>query len=142
MYKRQQEESLEYAQVESWRIMIDARGGDDALSEATVKAVAGGQRLVATGEGNGPVNALDQGLRQALVTVYPEVEQIELIDYKVRILDAAHGTDATTRVLIEHSDEHTSWTTVGVAPNIVEASWEALLDGITYGLMRAGVPVR
>lgn len=137
-----QEEALEYAQVESWRIMIDARGGDDALSEATVKAVAGGQRLVATGEGNGPVNALDQGLRQALVTVYPEVEQIELIDYKVRILDAAHGTDATTRVLIEHSDEHTSWTTVGVAPNIVEASWEALVDGITYGLMRAGVPVR
>lgn len=136
-----QEEALEYAQVESWRIMIDARGGD-ALSEATVKAVAGGQRLVATGEGNGPVNALDQGLRQALVTVYPEVEQIELIDYKVRILDAAHGTDATTRVLIEHSDEHTSWTTVGVAPNIVEASWEALVDGITYGLMRAGVPVR
>ena len=83
-----------------------------------------------------------QGLRHALVAVYPEIERIELIDYKVRILDAAHGTDATTRVLIEHSDEHTSWTTVGVAPNIVEASWEALLDGITYGLMRAGVPVR
>lgn len=137
-----QEESLEYAQVESWRIMIDARGGADALSESTVKATAGGQRFVATGEGNGPVNALDQGLRHALVAVYPEIERIELIDYKVRILDAAHGTDATTRVLIEHSDEHTSWTTVGVAPNIVEASWEALLDGITYGLMRAGVPVR
>ena len=137
-----QEESLEYAQVESWRIMIDARGGADALSESTVKATAGGQRFVATGEGNGPVNALDQGLRHALVAVYPEIERIELIDYKVRILDAAHGTDATTRVLIEHSDEHTSWTTVGVAPNIVEASWQALVDGITYGLMRAGVPVR
>ena len=135
-------DALEYAEIESWRIMIDARGGEDALSEATVKAVAGGQRLVATGEGNGPVNALDQGLRQALVAVYPEVEHIELIDYKVRILDAAHGTDATTRVLIEHADEHTSWTTVGVAPNIVEASWLALVDGITYGLMRAGVPVR
>ena len=137
-----EEDAPEYAQIESWRIMIDARGGADALSEATVKAVAGGQRLVATGEGNGPVNALDQGLRQALSVVYPELEGIELIDYKVRILDAAHGTDATTRVLIEHSDEHTSWTTVGVAPNIVEASWSALLDGITYGLMRAGVPVR
>lgn len=134
--------ALEYATIESWRIMIDARGGDQALSEATVKATAGGQRLVATGEGNGPVNALDQGLRQALSVVYPEVEGIELIDYKVRILDAAHGTDATTRVLIEHSDSRTSWTTVGVAPNIVEASWEALVDGITYGLMRAGVPVR
>lgn len=136
------EEAPEYAQVESWRVMIDARGGDDALSESTVKALAGGQRLVATGEGNGPVNALDQGLRQALTVVYPEVERIELIDYKVRILDAAHGTDATTRVLIEHSDGQTTWTTVGVAPNIVEASWEALLDGVTYGLMRAGVPVR
>ena len=142
LLRRELEESCEYAEVESWRIMIDARGGDDALSESTVKALAGGQRIVATGEGNGPVNALDQGLRQALTVVYPEVERIELIDYKVRILDAEHGTDATTRVLIEHSDDHTSWTTVGVAPNIVEASWEALLDGITYGLMRAGVPVR
>lgn len=137
-----EEQPPEYAQVESWRVMIDARGGEDALAEATVKAVAGGQRVVATGEGNGPVNALDQGLRQALSVVYPELDRIELIDYKVRILDAAHGTDATTRVLIEHSDGQSSWTTVGVAPNIVEASWEALLDGITYGLMRAGVPVR
>ncbi|MGO1167205.1 MAG: citramalate synthase [Janibacter sp.] len=136
------EEAPDYAQIESWRIMIDARGGEDALSESTVKALAGGQRIVATGEGNGPVNALDQGLRQALAVVYPEVERIELIDYKVRILDAAHGTDATTRVLIEHSDGQTTWTTVGVAPNIVAASWEALLDGVTYGLMRAGVPIR
>lgn len=136
------EEAPEYAQVESWRVMIDARGGENALSEATVKAVAGGQRIVATGEGNGPVNALDHGLRQALSVVYPEIEGLELIDYKVRILDAAHGTDATTRVLIETSDAHTSWTTVGVADNIVEASWEALLDGVTYGLMRAGVPAR
>ena len=137
-----EEDTREYAQIESWRIMIDARGGADALSEATVKATAGGQRLVATGEGNGPVNALDQGLRHALSVVYPELERIELIDYKVRILDAAHGTDATTRVLIEHADENTSWTTVGVAANIVEASWLALVDGITYGLMCAGVPVR
>ncbi|WEV78428.1 citramalate synthase [Janibacter cremeus] len=136
------EDAPEYARVESWRVMIDARGGEDALSEATVKAVAGGQRIVATGEGNGPVNALDHGLRQALTVVYPEIEGLELIDYKVRILDAAHGTDATTRVLIETSDAHTSWTTVGVAGNIVEASWEALLDGVTYGLMRAGVPAR
>ncbi|NYF97242.1 citramalate synthase [Janibacter cremeus] len=137
-----EEEAPQYAQVESWRVMIDARGGENALSEATVKAVAGGHRLVATGEGNGPVNALDHGLRQTLTVVYPEIEALDLIDYKVRIFDAAHGTDATTRVLIETSDAHTSWTTVGVADNIVEASWEALLDGITYGLMRAGVPVR
>ncbi|WP_068250184.1 citramalate synthase [Janibacter corallicola] len=135
-------DDLEYAQIESWRVMIDARGGNDALAEATVKAHAGGQRVVATGEGNGPVNALDHGLREALSVVYPEIERLELIDYKVRILDAAHGTDAITRVLIETSDGSTTWTTVGVAGNIVEASWEALMDGITYGLRRSGVPVR
>ena len=133
----------DYAQVESWRVMTDVRGSDAAaLSEATVKMHAGGQRVVATGEGNGPVNALDHALRQALGVVYPEIEQLELVDYRVRILDAAHGTDAVTRVLIETSDGTTSWTTIGVAANIVEASWEALLDGIVYGLSRAGIPAR
>ncbi|MCM3554947.1 citramalate synthase [Janibacter melonis] len=133
----------QYAQVESWRAITDVRGADvEALSEATVKVHAGGRRIVATGEGNGPVNALDEALRQALVVVYPEIEQLELIDYRVRILDAAHGTDAVTRVLIETSDGTTSWTTIGVAANIVEASWQALLDGITFGLMRGKVPVR
>ena len=136
------EEDLELARIESWRIMTDARGGEDALSEATVKVHAGGQRIVATGEGNGPVNALDEALRQAFGVVYPEIAELELIDYRVRILDAAHGTDAITRVLIETSDGASSWTTVGVAGNIVEASWEALLDGITYGLRRAGVDPR
>ncbi len=138
------EAAPEYAEIESWRVMTDARASDQdgALSEATVKVVAGGRRVVATGEGNGPVNALDHGLRQALAVVYPEIDHLELIDYKVRILDAAHGTDAITRVLIETSDGTTSWTTIGVAGNIVEASWEALLDGVTYGLMRAGVPSR
>ena len=101
-------------------------------------AVAG-QRVVATGEGNGPVNALDHALRQALQPAYPELTRLQLIDFRVRILDAAHGTDATTRVLIETSDGSTSWDTVGVAPNIVEASWEALVDGIAYGLVRQGV---
>ena len=79
---------------------------------------------------------------QALTTAYPEIDKLELIDFRVRILDAAHGTDAVTRVLIETSDGTTSWETVGVAPNIVEASWRALVDGITYGLLRQGVPVR
>ena len=101
-----------------------------------------GRRVVATGEGNGPVNALDHALRQALTTAYPEIDKLELIDFRVRILDAAHGTDAVTRVLIETSDGTTSWETVGVAPNIVEASWLALVDGITYGLLRQGVSVR
>src|SRR5450830_53 len=111
----------EYFQVESWRSIVERQGGRGAAAsaEATVKLHAGGQRFVTTGEGNGPVNALDHALRQALVHVYPEVEAFELIDFKVRILDAMHGTDAVTRVLIETSDGKTSWSTVGVGPNLL-----------------------
>jgi 2-isopropylmalate synthase len=134
--------SYDFFEVESWRVITDARGSEDALSEATVKVVAGGERVVATGEGNGPVNALDHALRRALAPAYPELDKLELIDFRVRILDAAHGTDAVTRVLIETSDGSTSWETIGVAGNIIEASWQALVDGVTYGLVRAGVPVR
>jgi 2-isopropylmalate synthase len=112
------------------------------VSEATVKLTAGGERFVATAEGNGPVNALDQSLRKALLPVYPELGRLELVDFKVRILDAAHGTDAITRVLIETSDHQTTWETVGVGANIVEASWEALVDGLTFGLLRMGVQRR
>jgi 2-isopropylmalate synthase len=129
-----------YLTVESWRVITEtlthAQPGEDAVSEATVKLVAEGVRYVETGEGNGPVNALDQALRQALVRAFPEVAKFELIDYKVRILDQGHGTDAVTRVLIETSDGESSWVTVGVGPNVIEASWEALLDGLTFGLRR------
>ena len=131
-----------YADIESWRVITDARGDDDALSEATVKVRAGGRRVVATGEGNGPVNALDHALREALAEVYPEIDAMELVDYRVRILDAAHGTDAVTRVLLETADHDGTWVTIGVAGNILEASWQALRESITYGLMRAGVPAR
>ena len=132
----------DFFDVESWRVITDRRGTDAALSEATVKVYAGGARQVETGEGNGPVNALDHALRSCLATAYPELEKFELIDFKVRILDASHGTDAVTRVLIETSDGATTWTTVGVAANIIEASWMALVDSITYGLLRAGVEAR
>ena len=128
----------EYFTVESWRVITDGRGEDQALSEATVKVTAAGRRSVMTGEGNGPVNALDHALREALKGTYPELTHLELVDYKVRILDAAHGTDAVTRVLIETSDGTTTWSTVGVAANILEASWDALIDAVTYGLLRAG----
>ncbi len=131
-----------YFDVESWRVITESRPGGDAVSEATVKLVAGGRRLVAIGEGNGPVNALDHALRKALLPVYPELEKLELIDFQVRILDAAHGTDAVTRVLIETSDAGTSWQTVGVGANVVEASWQALGDGLVYGLLRNGVERR
>ncbi|TPG16151.1 citramalate synthase [Pedococcus bigeumensis] len=144
LLRREVEEdaTFDFFEVESWRVITDARGDEDALSEATVKVVAGGERVVATGEGNGPVNALDHALRRALAPAYPELDKLELIDFRVRILDAAHGTDAVTRVLIETSDGSTSWETIGVAGNIIEASWQALVDGVTYGLVRAGVPVR
>ena len=131
-------------EVESWRAIVESRGraedpaGEPATAEATVKVRAGGHRVVAVGEGNGPVNALDQALRQAVGQLYPEIERLELIDYKVRITDAAHGTDAKTRVLVETSDGTTSWVTVGVGDNVVEASWEALTDGLIYGLVRQG----
>ncbi len=128
-----------YFDVESWRVITESRPGGDAVSEATVKVRAGGERAMVTGEGNGPVNALDHALRTAIGTLYPEVSKLELIDFRVRILDAAHGTDATTRVLVEMTDGATSWETVGVGANIVEASWEALVDAVTYGLLRQGV---
>ena len=107
-----------------------------------MKLFAGDARVVCTGEGNGPVNALDAALRQALLPAYPELKDLELTDFRVRILDAGHGTDATTRVLIDTTDGARTWTTVGVAPNLVEASWQALTDGITYGLVLAGVHQR
>jgi 2-isopropylmalate synthase len=108
------------------------------VSEATIKLLAGGQRIITTGEGNGPVNALDESLRAAIEQAYPEVAKFELIDYKVRILDQGHGTDAVTRVLIETSDGESSWVTVGVGHNVIEASWGALVDAVTYGLRRHG----
>jgi 2-isopropylmalate synthase len=125
-----------YFEVESWRVITETRPGDEAISEATVKLMAGGARVVMTGEGNGPVNALDHALRLAIEQLYPEVGKFQLIDYKVRILDQGHGTDAITRVLIETSDGESSWVTVGCGANVVEASWCALLDGLTFGLRR------
>jgi 2-isopropylmalate synthase len=127
-----------YFQVESWRVITDSSPQAEASSEATVKLMAGGDRVVMTGEGNGPVNALDHALRQAIQQLYPEIVKFELIDYKVRIVDQGHGTDAITRVLIETSDGESSWVTVGVGHNVIEASWEALIDGLTFGLRRHG----
>lgn len=133
-----------YFRVESWRAIVERNGGrgTQATAEATVKLHAGGERIVSTGEGNGPVNALDHALRQALLRVYPELEAFELIDFKVRILDQMQGTDAVTRVLIETTDGETSWSTVGVGPNLIEASWEALTDSAIWGLRHHGVTPR
>ena len=132
--------------TESWRVIVETEPGDptQADAEATVKMHVGGERMVATDEGNGPVNALDQALRKAVRATYPEIDRFELIDFKVRILDTEHGTDAITRVLVETMDTgaETTWMTVGVGPNIIEASWEALVDAIVFGLLHAGVENR
>ncbi|HZJ07595.1 MAG TPA: citramalate synthase [Nocardioidaceae bacterium] len=127
-----------YFDVESWRVITDSTPNAEALSEATIKLRAGDSRIITTGEGNGPVNALDHALREAIGQAYPEVAKFELIDYKVRILDQGHGTDAVTRVLIETTDGESSWVTVGVGHNVIEASWRALLDAVTFGLRRQG----
>ncbi|MGN6721020.1 MAG: alpha-isopropylmalate synthase regulatory domain-containing protein, partial [Marmoricola sp.] len=125
-----------YFEVESWRVITETTPADEAVSEATVKLLAGGDRAVVTAEGNGPVNALDAALRSAIGQLYPEVVKFELIDYKVRIVDQGHGTDAITRVLIETSDGSSSWVTVGVGHNVIEASWRALVDALTFGLRK------
>jgi 2-isopropylmalate synthase len=122
--------------VESYRVMIDRREDGTLVSEATVKVHAGGRRVISTDEGNGPVNALDNALRKALGNAYPQLEKMELTDYKVRIMPGHGGTDAITRVLIETSDHEREWTTVGVHGNVIEASWLALHDAVRYGLLR------
>jgi 2-isopropylmalate synthase len=121
--------------LESYRVIVEHRGDDAVVSEATVKLIVNGERLIATAEGNGPVNALDNALRSALRTSYPMLDGFELNDYKVRILAGSHGTAAVTRVLVETAGSGgRDWTTVGVHENVVEASWHALVDALTYGL--------
>lgn len=132
-----------YFDIESWRVIAESTGAGEALAEATVKLRAGGHRLAVIGEGNGPVNALDHALRQAIEQVYPDVARFHLTDFRVRILDQGHGTDAITRVLIDTTDGVATWVTVGVGANMVEASWKALVDAVTYGLRRHEVaPLR
>ncbi|HLM22509.1 MAG TPA: citramalate synthase [Propionibacteriaceae bacterium] len=127
----------EYFTVHSWRVFTQSTHGQETDTECTVRLTAKGQTQRVVGEGNGPINALDQALRNALLPAYLAVEKFELIDYKVRILEQGHGTDATVRVLIETTDGLSAWTTVGVGQNIIEASWEALCEAYVYGLIHA-----
>jgi len=124
-------------ELEGYRVVIE-RGAADDRSEAIVRLLLGEQRVVAVGEGVGPVHALDQALRRGLAEVYPALAGIHLVDYKVRILDGRAATSAVTRVMLTSADADGEWTTVGVSDDIVTASWEALADGIAYGLLRAG----
>ena len=124
--------------LESWRVIVDQNADGDVTSEAIVKVHANNERIVANGEGNGPVNALDNALRAAVNQLYPEIANIELTDYKVRILEGVHGTDAVTRVLVSSTNGHEDWTTIGVHENVIAASWMALEDAVTFGLLKAG----
>ncbi len=118
--------------LESFRVITEKREDGRVQTEATIKIWVDGERYVRTAEGNGPVNALDRALRGAIIDRYPHLAEIELTNYKVRILDETHGTDAVTRVLLDSSDGDREWGTTGVSENIIEASWEALVESLEY----------
>jgi 2-isopropylmalate synthase len=124
--------------LESHRVITELREDGAFVTEATVKVVVGDDRVIATAEGNGPVNALDAALRKAVGPVYPELAHVHLTDFKVRVLDTSRGTAAVTRVLIDSTDGERTWTTIGVSENVIEASWAALEDSIVFGLLQAG----
>jgi 2-isopropylmalate synthase len=128
-----------FFRLESFKVSVGHRASDtsalDVETEATVKLWVGDERIVATGEGNGPVNALDHALRLAIEPRYPALARIALTDFKVRVLDTGKGTGAVTRVLLDSTNGEREWTTIGVSENIIEASWQALVDSIVYGLL-------
>jgi 2-isopropylmalate synthase len=125
-------------ELESWRVIVEKRAQGGAATEATIKVWVPdrktGTRLVRTAEGNGPVNALDRALRDAIGEIHPHLRDIELVNFKVRILDEEKGTGAITRVLLDTSDGDETWGTIGVSENVIEASWEALVDALEYGM--------
>lgn len=124
--------------LESWRVLVEKRADGKVETEATIKIWVGGERYIRTAEGNGPVNALDRALREAIGEIHPHLRDIELVNYKVRILDEAKGTGAVTRVLIDASDGHQTWGSIGVSENLIAASWDALVDSLEYGMQPGG----
>jgi 2-isopropylmalate synthase len=122
--------------LESWRAIVEKRADGRVETEATIKIWVDGERYVRTAEGNGPVNALDRALREALVEIHPHLRDIELVNFKVRILDETKGTGAVTRVLLDVSDGDRVWGSIGVSENVIEASWEALVDSLEYGMQK------
>ena len=147
-------EFTQFFSIESFRVITDWRSGARPIAEqrlvhpwatagaltteATVKVHVGAERLVATAEGNGPVNALDAAVRQAIGPYFSELAAMRLTDYRVRVLDTQQGSAAVTRVLLDLTDEEGTFSTMGVSENIIEASWQALVDAIVFGLLRAG----
>jgi len=125
----------DFFRVESMRVITDETTDGSFTTEATVKVWVGDRRYVHVSEGNGPVNAIDTALRAALLERFPRLARVHLTDYKVRILDGATATGAITRVLIDATNGDRTWTTIGVSPNIIEASWRALEESLVYGLL-------
>jgi len=132
LLRREAGEYQSLFRLESFRVITEKRTDGQVETEATIKIWVDGRRYVRTAEGNGPVNALDRALRDAIGELHPHLADIELVDYKVRILDSHQGTGAVTRVLLDSSDGHDSWGSIGVSENIIEASWEALVDSLEY----------
>jgi 2-isopropylmalate synthase len=128
--------------LESWRAIVEKRADGRVETEATIKIWVDGERYVRTAEGNGPVNALDRALRDALVEIHPDLREIDLVNFKVRILDEAKGTGAVTRVLLDASDGDQVWGSIGVSENVIEASWEALVDSLEYGMQEGRIKPR
>jgi 2-isopropylmalate synthase len=120
--------------LEAWRVLVEKRADGKVATEATIKIWLGGERYVRTAEGNGPVNALDNALRDAIGEIHPHLRDIELVNFKVRILDETKGTGAVTRVLIDASDGREMWGSIGVSENLIAASWDALVDSLEYGM--------
>jgi 2-isopropylmalate synthase len=121
--------------LESWRVIAEKREDGRVMTEATIKIWVEGERFVRTAEGNGPVNALDRALREAISETYPHLADIKLVNYKVRILDEDKATAAVTRVLLDASDGTDTWGTIGVHENVIEASWDALVDSLEAGML-------
>ncbi len=126
-------------EISGFRVIVEKRKGEEPTTEATIKLSVDGLQRLTVAEGDGPVHALDTALRKALLEFYPQLEGIWLTDFKVRVVNVRAGTAARVRAIVDSSNGDTTWSTVGVSHNMVEAGWHALLDGIIYGLLRAGV---
>jgi 2-isopropylmalate synthase len=126
--------------LESWRAIVEQRADGRVETEATIKIWVDGERFVSTAEGNGPIHALDRALRTAIGETHPHLKDIELVNFKVRILDETKGSDAVTRVTVDASDGTAIWGTMGVSTNLIEASWTALVDSLEYGMQPAARP--
>ena len=137
LMKKIKGEEPEFFSFESFRVYSERRNSQNVVSEAVCKITVEENRFVTTGEGVGPVDALNKALKSALKNNYSDVDKIKLTDYKVRIIDSSDGTEAKTRVLVEFTDGEMIWSTIGVHENIINASWNALCDGFNYYFMES-----